>query len=186
MNPTTTESTTAARRAAILYWVMAGLALFFGLVLIATASAWPELSKQPGMQPLVDEFAKNPDVRPATLFRASGVIVGGYGAVLGVLGFFVWRSSRPALIVGLTVSAVAAFVVLLLTLASLIAGNPGGILMQAIALIAHAWLIRWQIAALRGSPTGPTFATPPAYVPMGAYYLPPMPPRTSSEAALVQ
>jgi hypothetical protein len=177
MNDDLLDAATSTRRAAILYWILGGVILFIGLTLMASAAALPQLEQDARVKEMVDELRKQVQFDPAILFAVYGGVLASYGAFVAILAFFVWRAFRVALIIGLTLCLLVGVIVLLMTLASVLTGNPGNILPPLLVLIAHAWLIKWQIAALKGSPAATaTFAPPPAYVPMGAYYLPPLPP----------
>ncbi len=156
---------TPARGASILMYVLGAIILLSGFCCAGMGVMIPQLMKQP-------EFARTigsiPNATPE-IMQIGLLIVGVLAAVAGiaflVLGFFVGRGSRAAIIISIVLSILCGFLLLLNLLQAFVPREPAnqrilGACFIVVPLVLMGFLIRALFRALKSPPRG---AVPPDY-----------------------
>lgn len=178
----------SARRAAILMWLIGGLALVCGGALFGISQVPTE--KFPAeMQQAVQEMEQQFGVSWQSAMKWEGVVTGGVGVLGVLLAFGVWQSRRVPIIVALVVACLA-FVRQAIGLAAVLASSGGGGQVVGAAcvsgpiLVVIGLLVVWLVQAFRNAPrarallqqppmSGYGYAMPGQGYPTGGYGYPP-------------
>jgi hypothetical protein len=146
-----------ARRAGFLLFLLAGFALVGALGCGAAGAMFPQLiQERPDM---LDRLQRIPEMTPGlirTMFFVGAGIMLIVGVAQVILGIFVRRASKAAVIVAMILAIVAILWLLLNVLTALrsVAGDPSaalGVCIAAIPLSLYALLLVWLIGALKSA-----------------------------------
>lgn len=154
--PPTRDPRTPGRRAAILMWVVGGLAMLCGGALFGMAAvpveSYPDEMKQ-AVQQMEQEFG----VSWQQAMKWEGVVTGGVGVLAVLLAFGVWPSRRVPITVALVLACLA-FVRQAIGLAAALASAGGGAqvvgatCVSGVLLAVLGLLCAWLVQAFRAAP----------------------------------
>lgn len=155
--PPPVDPRTPGRRAAILMWVLGGISLTCGGLLIAFAMVPPE-DYPPEIASAVQEAEAQLGLPFAQYMLTQGSIATGFAFLAIVLAFFVWRSGRIACGLALVVAGLAALLQILGIVGTAMqsGGNPsqlfGAMCVNGVLLAIFGLLMSWLVQAIRNAP----------------------------------
>jgi hypothetical protein len=154
--PPVGDPRSSARRAAVLMWIICGLAAVCGGVLFSVSQV-PTEKYPPEMQEPLRQMEQQFGVSWQQAMKWEGVVTGGVGLLGVLLAFGVWQSRRVPIAVALVVACLA-FVRQAIGLAAALASSGGGAQVAGAAcmsgpiLAALGLLAVWLVQAFRNAP----------------------------------
>jgi TM2 domain-containing membrane protein YozV len=140
-----------AKRAGILMFTIAGLLILGSLCCGAVGAMLPQL-----MAEHPESFSRLQEIPEATPHRMQAVLVGSgilcalFSVILGLLGFFVRKGGKGAIITSIGLSSIAIALLALWSLAGVAQGELGACIL-VIPLALFVLLVVWLVQAVRAS-----------------------------------